>query len=233
MTGSPHVASGSPAAGRGKPPDGGRLVLRDARPGDRRSAGTLLRDALTPQLADAVFGLGASGASRYFERLFRHQGTLWSHDITTLAELDGVVVGLVSHAPWAVLAQRRHATLWAYLRAYGPWRVFKLLPRIRALMRASPAVPQDHWFIPCLAVAPEHRGNGVAHALLQEVYEHAGASAPACSLYVPTSNLTARQFYDRAGYVERADAASEPLRRYAGVGGRVRLERRLNGGTPA
>ncbi len=141
VTGSPHVASGSPAAGRGKPPDGGRLVLRDARPGDRRSAGTLLRDALTPQLADAVFGLGAGGASRYFERLFHHQGTLWSYDITTLAELDGVVVGLVSHAPWAVLAQRRRATLWGYLRAYGPWGVLKLLPRIRALMRASPAVP--------------------------------------------------------------------------------------------
>ena len=232
MSGSLHVASASPAAGRGKPP-GGRLLLRDARPTDRRPAGTLLREALTPQLADAVFGLGDGGASRYFERLFQHQGTLWSHDITTLAELDGVVVGLVSHAPWAVLAQRRRATLWAYLRAYGPWGLLKLLPRIRALMRASPVVPPDHWFIPCLAVAPEHRGNGVAHALLQDVYHQAEASAPACSLYVPTSNLTARQFYDHAGYVERAGAASESLRRIAGVDGRARFERRLTVGTRA
>ena len=180
-----------------------------------------------------MFGLGARGASRYFERLFQHSGTLWSYDITTLAELDGEVVGLVSHAPWAVLAQRRRSTLWGYWRAYGLRGLLKLIPRIRALMRASPAVPPDHWFIPCLAVAPEHRGNGVAHALLQAVYRHAETHAPACSLYVPTTNATAREFYDRAGYVEREGADSELLHRLAGVSGRVRFERTLAAGKHA
>ena len=60
------------------------------------------------------------------------------------------------------------------------------------------------------ARAPRH---GVAHALLQTVYLHAEAHAPACSLYVPTSNATAREFYDRAGYVEREGAESELLHR--------------------
>lgn len=232
MSGSLGVANASPAQVQDRTTHG-RLLLRDARPGDRREAGTLLREALTPGLADAVFGLGASGASAYFERLFEHQGTLWSYDITTLAEIDGEVVGLVSHAPWAVLAQRRRATLWGYWRAYGLWGLLKLIPRVRALMRASPAVPPDHWFIPCLAVAPDHRGNGVAHTLLQMVYRHAEAHAPACSLYVPTSNATAREFYDRAGYVEREGAASETLQRLAGVEGRVRFERRLAGSAAA
>ena len=232
MSGSLRVANASPAKDRGRPAHG-RLLLRDARPEDRRSAAALLREALTPELADAVFGLGAAGASPYFERLFQHQDTLWSYDITTLAEIDGEVVGLVSHAPWTVLAQRRRATLWGYWRAYGLWGLLKLIPRIRALMRASPAVPPDHWFIPSLAVAPKHRGNGVAHALLQTVYRHAETHAPACSLYVPTSNATARDFYDRAGYVEREGSASEALQRLAGVDGRVRFERRLAGGRPA
>ncbi|MCY3784695.1 MAG: N-acetyltransferase [Chloroflexi bacterium] len=232
MSGSPGVAHASPAHLQGKATHG-RLLLRDARPTDRLPAGALLREALTPQLADSVFGLGATGASRYFERLFQHPGTLWSYDITTLAELDGEVVGLVSHAPWAVLAQRRRSTLRGYWRAYGLRGLLKLIPRIRALMRASPAVPPDHWFIPCLAVAPEHRGNGVAHALLQTVYRQAEAHAPACSLYVPTSNATAREFYDRAGYVEREGADSELLQRLAGVRGRVRFERTLDAGKPA
>lgn len=231
MSGSVRVANERPAAVRIERSHG-RLLLRDAQPGDQAEAGTLLREALTPRLADAVFGLGADGASPYFARLFARRGTLWSYDITTLAELDGEVVGLVSHAPWAVLAQRRWATLWSYLRAYGPWALLKLMPRLRALMRASPAVPPDHWFIPCLAVSPKHRGNGVAHALLQTVYQHAETHAPACSLYVPTSNATAREFYDRAGYVERDGAASEALQRLAGVDGRVRFERTLAGGRP-
>ncbi len=204
--------------------------LREARPSDRRAAGKLLREAMTPRLSDAVFGLGAAGgAAQYFERLFQRPGTLWGYDITTLAEVDGMVAGLVSHAPWEVLAQRHRATLWAYLRVYGPVRALKLVPRLRALLRASPAVPPDHWFIPYLAVAPEQHGKGVAHALLQAVYQHAGPRAPACSLYVSTSNLAARQFYDHAGYVERESAASEGLHRIAGVRGRVRLELPLTG----
>ena len=212
--------------------DGLRLInLRAARPDDRQSAGLLLREALTPRLADAVFGLGADGgATRYLERLFERPGTLWSYDLITLAEIDGVVAGLVSHAPWTELARRSRATLWAYFRTYGPVRACKLAPRLRALMRASPRVRADHWFIPYLAVAPERRGNGVAHALLEAVYRRAETLAPACSLYVLTENQTARQFYEHAGYVERECETSERLHGITGIHGRVWLEQRLSGG---
>lgn len=88
------------------------LRLRRARPEDREAAGRLLREALTPELADAVFGLGAEGgATRYLERLFSRAGTLWSFDLVTLAEQDGQVVGLVSQAPWPELARRYRATM--------------------------------------------------------------------------------------------------------------------------
>ena len=172
----------------------------------------MLRDALTPGLADAVFGLGVeAGATRYLERLFARAGTLWSYDLVTLAEADGQVAGMVSHAPWSELAQRYRATMWAYVRVYGPVRVFKLLPRLRALIRASPRVPPDHWFIPYLAVTAKHRRNGVAHALLDSVYQRAESRASACSLYVLAENLPARRFYEHAGYQERACESSTPL----------------------
>ena len=206
------------------------LKLRPARPDDRQVAGRLLREALTPQLADAVLGLGVDGGStRYLDRLFQRPGTLWSYDLITLAEVDGVVAGLVSHAAWTELARRRRATLWAYLRVYGPARAFQLAPRLRALMRASPLVPPDHWFIPYLAVTPKHRGNGVAHALLDSVYRRARPFAPACSLYVLAENLTAHQFYRHAGFVERAYESSARLHEIAGIRGRMRLDRQLTG----
>ena len=53
-------------------PHGSLPKLREARPSDRRAAGKLLREAMTPRLSDAVFGLGvAGGAAQYFERLFQ------------------------------------------------------------------------------------------------------------------------------------------------------------------
>ena len=180
-------------------------------------------------MADAVFGLGVEGgATRYLERLFARAGTLWSYDLVTFAEADGQVAGMVSHAPWSELARRYRATMWAYVRVYGPVRVFKLLPRLRALMRASPRVPSHHWFIPYLAVTAKHRGYGVAHALLDSVYQRAASRASACSLYVLAQNQQARRFYDHAGFRERACESSPPLYDLAGIRGRVRLEREFS-----
>ena len=215
-----------------RPPRRPRLVLRQASPDDGPSAGCLLREALTPDLADAVFGLGVEGgATRYLERLFGRTGTLWSYDLATLAEIDGQVVGLVSHAPWTELARRYRATLWAYMRVYGPLRAFKLLPRLRALIRASPAVPPEHWFVPYLAVSQEHRGNGVAKALLDSVHRRADRESSACSLYVIAENRAAREFYRQAGYVDGPWEESTRLRRLAGTRGRLRLDRRSAAGS--
>ena len=215
------------ASAQQRPSHRSRLKLRRARPTDEHAAGRLLREALTPELADAVFGLGVEGdATRYLERLFARAGTLWSYDLATLAEIDGQVLGLVSHAPWPELARRYRATLWAYLRVYGPVRMFKLLPRLRALIRASPPVPADHWFIPYLAVSEKHRGNGVAQALLARVHHEARDKAPACSLYVLVENRAARQFYRQAGYVDGTREESRPLYNLASTHGRLRMDRR-------
>jgi len=207
------------------------LRLRRARPEDRETAGRLLREALTPKLADAVFGLGVEGgATRYLERLFARAGTLWSFDLVTVAEHDGQVVGLVSQAPWPELARRYRATLWSYVRVFGPLRVVKLLPRLRALIRASPAVPADHWFIPYLAVSADHRGNGVAKALLTHVHVHADRQASTCSLYVLAENRAARDFYRQAGYMDVTWEESTQLAELAGTRGRPRMDRRASGG---
>ncbi|MDE2768052.1 MAG: GNAT family N-acetyltransferase [Chloroflexota bacterium] len=206
------------------------VKLRRARPEDKRAAGLLLREALTPDLADAVFGLGGEGAANsYLERLFARTGTLWSYDLVTLAEVDGQVAGMVSHAPWTELARRYRATMLAYLRVYGPWRFFRLLPRLRMLIRASPAVPADHWFIPYLAVLPKHRGNGVAKALLARVHQSADRQSSACSLFVLAENRAAREFYKQAGYVDSTWEESSRLKDLAGTRGRLRMDRRQTG----
>lgn len=224
------VADAALSEARQRPQRRSGLKLRRAKPDDKQAAGRLLREALTPELADAVFGLGVEGgATRYLERLFTRAGTLWSFDLVTVAEHDGQVVGLVSQAPWPELARRYRATMWSYVRAYGPLRVFKLLPRLRALIGASPAVPVDHWFVPYLAVSEDHRGNGVAKALLDHVHRHADRQALACSLYVLAENRAARDFYRQAGYMDATWEESAQLSKLAGTRGRLRMDRRVSG----
>ena len=224
------AAAPIPAGDGRRQPRREKPKLRRARPDDRQAAGRLLREALTPALADAVFGLGVEGgATRYLERLFSRAGTLWSFDLVTLAEHDGQVVGLVSQAPWPELARRYRATMWSYVQVYGPWRVFKLLPRLRALIRASPAVPADHWFVPYLAVSEDHRGNGVAKALLASVHRRADRESSACSLYVLAENRAARDFYRQVGYMDVTWEESSQLSQLAGTRGRLRMDRRVSG----
>ena len=80
---------------------------------------------------------------------------------------------------------------------------FKLLPRLRALIHASPRVPPDHWFIPYLAVTTKHRGNGVAHALLDSVYQRAAVPCIGLQSVCPgPENQQARRFYEHAGFRE-------------------------------
>ncbi len=57
------AAAPIPAGDRRRQPRRENLKLRHARPDDRQAAGRLLREALTPGLADAVFGLGGRGRS--------------------------------------------------------------------------------------------------------------------------------------------------------------------------
>ena len=110
-------------------PDGSGLMLRRARPDDKQFAGRLLREALTPELADTVFGLGVEGgATRYLERLFARAGTLWSYDLVTLVEVDGQVAGLVSHAAWTELAQRYRATSVGLCARLRPCASFRASP---------------------------------------------------------------------------------------------------------
>ena len=179
-------------------PDGSGLKLRHARPDDKQFAGGLLREALTPELADAVFGLGVEGgATRYLEHLFARAGTLWSYDLVTLVEVDGQVAGLVSHAAWTELAQRYRATLWAYLRVYGPVRIFKLLPRLRALIRASPpsqrTIGSSHiWPCPKSTGATAWRGPYWLVCIDTRVADRQPAACMCCRRTMPLASSTSK-----------------------------------------
>ena len=121
--------------------------------------------------------------------------------------------------------------MWSYARIYGPLGILRLYPRLRHLMRASPSVPDDHYFVPYLAVARGFRGRGIGRRLLSVAHK-AGVAADAsvCSVYVAIDGAKAQRFYRGLGYgyIERGSQTSAGLERLTGVTGRVHMARQLD-----
>lgn len=212
-----------------------RIVLRPARPSDARQAALLLYEAIGHQVATAVWGLGrADRALKQLEQLFAWPGGLQSYDIATCAAADGQVIGLISHASWRTIASRERATRRSYARAYGPLATWRLNRRLRHLVRVSPPVDSDDWFIAYSAVLPEYRGIGIGTTLVDAAHTAAlETAAPAVSAYVSIENRRAYAFFRRCGYVEHGRLASADLARLTGVSGRVRMTRPLDDLRPA
>jgi ribosomal protein S18 acetylase RimI-like enzyme len=189
-----------------------------------------LREAYGPDLSDAIFaGRGGGTAARFHARLFRHPTGLQSYTNATVAEANGRVIALVSHARWSALATSRAAVLYAYVRTYGAVTAIAVYLRARRLMAASPTVPTDHYFVPFIAVAPDWRGRQIGPALMARAHVTAAmAGAGFCSLYVAIENRNARRFFEGLGYVEQARKIGPALARTSAVSGRILMSRHIS-----
>ena len=211
------------------------MELRPATPADRDDAGRLLALAAR-ELAEPIFGLGEPGrAERAFAELFERAGTMWGYDCSTVAELDGRVIGLIGHMQSNELAWRGLRTGVAMFRIYGPLGVLRLGWRGRHLGRGRPRhLDRGTRYIPNLAVDPAHQNLGVGSRLL-DVAHAAGRAhgATSCVLEVVVENLDAIRMYRRHGYVEVARHRSEGLCRLTGISGMIYLQRPLGGPSDA
>jgi ribosomal protein S18 acetylase RimI-like enzyme len=213
----------------------GQAKLRPATPADREDAGRLLALAAR-ELAEPIFGLGQPGrAERAFAELFERAGTMWSHDCSTVAELDGRVIGLIGHIRSRELAWRGLRTGVAMLGIYGPLGVLRLGWRGRHMGRGRPRqLDRGTRYVPNLAVDPAYRDRGIGSRLLEAAHAAGRAhGATSCVLEVILENSDAIRLYQRHGYVEIARHRSEGLRRLTGASGMIYMQRPLGGPTEA
>ena len=69
--------------------------------------------------------------------------------------------------------------------------------------RAETIVEGDSWYLSIVAVAPQAQGRGLGAQLLAPTLAEADANAAVC--YLETFNLSALRFYERLGFVARAE----------------------------
>jgi ribosomal protein S18 acetylase RimI-like enzyme len=196
---------------RTPPRPGSRPVvsLRPAVPEDAPLAARLLHMSMG-RIADALFCCVGRETDDVLYRMFTLRGNRFSHEFGTIAELDGVPVGLMIAYPGRGLGRlgiRMAAQVPPILGARGLIRfLYRALPL--ALDREARA---DEYHINSLAVLPHARSQGVGTRLLKHAEEQALAlGLHRCSLTVATGNARAQSLYERLSY--RPLDATEPSR---------------------
>ena len=206
--------------------------IRPARRDDVDRAAPLLYESAGP-MAAAAFGLGDPvRALRAVKRMFLRRGSLFSWDVCRVAEVDGVLVGIVACCRIDQIRGRNLATVGPLLRSLGPLRSLALLRRgliptglgprsavPRALRRRGEppmvALPDSAGhFVNALAVAGDYRRLGIARGLVEEAHAAAGGEAAGSMIVnVFEQNAAALDFYRGLGYrqVRRFEPESPEL----------------------
>ena len=148
---------------------------------------------------------------------------------TTVAEIDGMVVGVLQPASGGDGGVQAGPRLALHaLRIVGPFGIPGLLRRMKLRGRLNFARPEGSYHVAELHVDASHRGQGIGGALLQHAEEEAQRLGhKSMSLVTATSN-PARRLYERNGYEitdEKSDAEYEA---HTGSAGRILMVKRLS-----
>jgi len=115
---------------------------------------------------------------------------------------------------WTLITRAFAGTFGSHQRTFEQWSLFAVGPGKDAicavqdgtLIAVATVSPRgESGYVGQLAVAPEHRGRGLALALLHEAFRrNAAAGLPETSLSVDGENAGARRLYEKAGmHVDR------------------------------
>ncbi|MFN2521974.1 MAG: GNAT family N-acetyltransferase [Mycobacteriales bacterium] len=163
-------------------------------------------------------GTRADGAARLLsEAGFAHARTVWKMRRELTGELPTPVwpagVQVVPfddpHAVWELVMRGFAGAFGSHQRPYDEWALHALGTDRSAICAAqdgvlvgvaTTALRAGDGYVGQLTVAPEHRGRGIALALLHETFRRdAARGLPATQLGVDGENEGARRLYDKAG----------------------------------
>jgi len=145
---------------------------------------------------------------------------------TVVAEANRRVVGIVQSGDFPDFRVTPRLVYLA-MRVFGPIKLVRLSPRLRARGRVQPKRPRGAYHIAEIDVDPSLRNQGIGSALLDHVETEARAGGHAMMSLTTTTINPARRLYERHGFsvVEtKTDAAYE---RYTGIEGRHLMVKEL------
>jgi ribosomal protein S18 acetylase RimI-like enzyme len=165
-------------------------------------------------------------ALRGVEACYRSDRTEFAHRFALLARRDGDLAGIAVAFPGRHYQGLKLGTGVTLARAAGPRHAAEVVRRERALARLLPRVDHRFLYVSIVAVAPEHRRQGVASALLDRVLTGAERLGLGVALDAAMDDEPARALYEKFGFrAVHTKKTSATDRKLIPVSGMVRLER--------
>jgi ribosomal protein S18 acetylase RimI-like enzyme len=176
------------------------LLLRAAAPEDAVNASALIYETMGT-FGDFLFGQsGREGTIHVVSVIFQQAGNLLSYEHSTLAEVDGRIVGIAQAFPGADLWKATLGLMRVCIRRFGLRFGFALAWRGLPLA-SEPVAGAEEYYVQTLAVDPSCRNRGIGRALLENAQRRtAERGFPICSLDVMLHNPDALRFYQREGF---------------------------------
>lgn len=116
-------------------------------------------------------------------------GVLYSPENTTIAELDGKAIGIVTAYDGAGYRTMRQKTMPLFEKHFN-----SSFPDMEDESEAG------EYYIDSLAVLPDYRGKGIGRKLLSAAIEHGKASGLKVTLAVDPENEQAQRLYSSLGF---------------------------------
>ena len=143
-----------------------------------------------------------SALAAYFDYSIRQGAQIGR--VVHLEEADiGVAVWLLPQSDDVQERERsrKRAYLHAVLGEYGCERYERIVAYMSA--RAGTVVGKESWYLSIVAIAPQAQGRGLGARLLAPTLAEADAAMAVC--YLETFNPRSLHFYERLGFVTRAE----------------------------
>lgn len=206
---------------------GENLIIRPARAQDAPAAAPLIYST-GPAAFNLAFG-SKDKATSIIRRLFAKPGNPMSFEYTKVAELKGLLAGILTLSDRAIEVKTQPQMGTQLLRICGPILILSRLPihlRLRSLTKLT---SDGELCIEDIAVLPQMRGKGIGKILMNQVESLAsGKGYFAISLYVSRDNFNAIGFYLRFGYLRGEEKVDTWLKKRYGFPGFLRMFKPIN-----
>jgi len=155
---------------------------------------------------------GRDQALALLRRTIARPGNDTSREGVMVAEVDGVVAGVLTTFPTAEGTARRRRLVAQVMRHRAPWHWPPLLRLARMGEQFGPEPPPDSLYIDALATDRRFRRRGVATALLGAAAGRARSLGLAkLALDTTAENSGARALYERAGFRLTGELPAGPV----------------------
>ena len=206
---------------------GENLIIRPARAQDAPMAAPLIYST-GPAAFNLAFG-SKDKATSIIRRLFAKPGNPMSFEYTKVAELEGLLAGILTLSDHAIEVKTQPRMGIELLRICGPMLLLSRLPihlRLRSLTKLT---SDGELCIEDIAVLPQMCGKGVGKILMNEAEVLASRQGySAISLYVLRDNSPAIGFYRRLGYLCDEERVNPWLKNRYGFPGFLRMFKPIN-----